>query len=229
VLSLRGQVIVAQVIVAAAHVAGPTARRVGWARILLVGAVALAGCSSSADPVLSPSVPSFSASTSRAAPTSTRATPALPADCGSLISSQNVDLALGKPLVGRIRGIVGVPEPKIKRLERVTCQYGLPDPPPPGPAPPVPLEISVARYADEASAAARLEDTVQAERARGAAPTTVPVGAVHGTVLVTPDRRLLVAASGAITLAVTLAPGIADDRTTDVLSDLGGRVLTAVT
>jgi hypothetical protein len=163
------------------------------------------------------------------APASTSAPPRLPTDCGSLISSQNVDLALGQPLVGRVRGITGVPEPKIKRLERFTCQYGLPDPPPPAAASQAPLEISVSRYADEGSAAARLNDTIESERARGAAPTTVPVGGVTGTVLVTPDRRLLVAASGPVTLAITLAPGIADDRAATVLADLGGRVLTAVT
>jgi hypothetical protein len=187
----------------------------------------LAGCGAQPSPTPQP-VPTFVTSTS-GAPTSTSAAPRLPADCAGLISSQNVDLALGKPLVGRVRGVVGVPEPKIKRLERVTCQYGLPDPPPAGAAPAAPLEISVSRYADEASAAARLNDTIESERARGAAPTTVPVGGVSGTVLVSADRRLLVAASGPITLAITLAPGIADDRITDVLSDLGGRVLTAVT
>ena len=194
---------------------------------MLGGLAGLAGCGAPPEPTPQP-VPTFSTSTS-GPPTSTSAAPRLPADCGGLISSQNVDLALGQPLVGRVRGIVGVPEPKIKRLERVTCQYGLPDPPPPGAAPPVPLEISVSRYADEASAAARLDDTIESERARGAAPTTVPVGGVTGTVLVSGDRRLLVAASGAITVAISLAPGIADDRTADVLSDLGGRVLTAVT
>jgi hypothetical protein len=111
-------------------------------------------------------------------------------------------------------------------LERLTCQYGLPDGPPP---PVVPLEVSVSRYADEASAAERVQDTIESERARGAAPTTVPVGPVSGTVLVSSDRRLVVAASGSLTLAVTLAPGIADDRVADVLSDIGGQVLTAVT
>jgi hypothetical protein len=186
----------------------------------------VAGCSS--PPVPSPPVPTFpSASTALA--TTTSAAPRLPVDCGGLITAQDVDLALGKPLVGRVRGVVGVPEPKINRLERVTCQYGLPETPPGAPAPPPPLEISVSRYADAASATARVNDTIEAERARGAAPSTVPVGGVSATVLVGADKRLLVAASGAITLAVTLAPGIADDRVADVLADLGGRVLTAVT
>jgi hypothetical protein len=190
--------------------------------------VALGGCSKPAPPV---PVPTFPSSTSASATVTTSARPTLPGDCASLLSSQNVDLALGAPLVGRVRGVIGVPEPKINRLERVTCQYGLPDatPVPGQPAAPVPLEVSVSRYSDEASATERVGDTVESERARGAAPTTVPVGPTTGTVLVTPDRRLLVASSGPITVAITLAPGLADDRIAEVLADLGGQVLTAVT
>lgn len=173
-------------------------------------------------------MPSFSSTTSAASATTIRAAPRLPADCSSLITTQNVDLVLGYPLVGRVRGIVGIPEPKINRLERVTCQYGLPDPPPPGQSP-VPLEISVSRYADEASAAARVNDTIESQRARGAAPSNVPVGGVNGTVLISADQRLLVAVAGPLTVAVSLAPGLADDRAADVLSDIGGQVITAVT
>ena len=134
---------------------------------------------------------------------------------------------LGRPLVGRVQAIVGVPEPKIKRLERFTCRYGLPEGPLP-PGQPIPLEVSLSRYADEASASERTTVTVEGERARGAAPSTVPVGPVDGTVLVASDRRLLVATSGVITLAITMAPGLADDRINDVLADLGGRVLATV-
>ena len=200
---------------------------VRWGVLAACAAAVLAGCSSPPPP--SPPVPTFSGPATSSAPATTPAGPQLPADCGGLITSQNVDLALGRPLVGRVRGVVGVPEPKINRLERVTCQYGLPEVPPPGPAPPVPLEISVSRYADEASAAERVNTTIETERAAGAAPSTVPVAGVTGTVLVSADKRLLVAVSGALTLAITLAPGLVDDRAADVLADLGGRVLTALT
>lgn len=197
-------------------------------RLLLVWScvLAVAGCSGPT-PVPSPTVPTLASTT----PTTTTAVRVakLPGDCGSLLTSQQVDLALGQPLVGRVRGIIGVPEPKINRLERLTCQYGLPDnAPPPGRPQPVPLEVSVSRYADDASAARRVDDTIESERAQGAAPSTVPVGPVTGTVLLRKDRRTLVAASGAVTLAVNIAPGLVDDRVADVLTDLGGRVLTAL-
>lgn len=191
--------------------------------------VTVPGCGS--DPQPPPAVPTFASSAtsaSAAAPT-TSAGPTLPGDCGSLLNTQNVDLALGAPLVGRVRAIIGVPEPTIKRLERVTCQYGLAEPVPGQPAAPVPLEVSVSRYADEASATERVGETVESERARGAAPSAVPVGPVQGTVLVSPDRRLLVAAVGPLTVAITLVPGLADDRVAEVLADLGGQVLTALT
>jgi hypothetical protein len=189
------------------------------------------GCSSGGAPEPEPTVPTFVSPTTAASSTATTsAGPSLPAECGALLNSQNVDLALGVPLVGRVRSIVGVPEPAIKRLERVTCQYGLPEAPPPAGQPvPVPLEISVSVYADEASATERVADTVQSERDRGAAPTTVPVGPAEGTVLVTADRRLLVASSGVHTVAVTILPGIVDDRVAAVLADIGGRVLTTIT
>ncbi len=202
---------------------------VGWALVVCALGV---GCTSGS-PAPEPTVPAFTsstdASTSSVAPTSTG--PRLPLECGALLNSQNVDLALGVPLVGRVRSIVGVPEPTISRLERLTCQYGLPEVPPPAgqPAPPIPLEVSVSVYADEAAATERVGETVQSERGRGAAPTTVSVGPVQGTVLVTTDRRLLVASSGVHTVAVTLAPGMVDDRVAAVLSDLGGRVLTTIT
>jgi len=162
---------------------------------------------------------------------STSTAPRFPESCGNLISTRDVDLAVGQPVVGRVRSIVGVPEPKIKRLARLTCQYGLPEQPPPAGAPPapVPLEISVSRYADDASATERMTATIESERARGAAPTTVPVAGATGTVLVTSERRMLVASTGTTTLAITLLPGLADDRTAEVLSELGGRVLIAVT
>lgn len=204
-------------------------RQLAVSMLVVACAVAVgSGCSSGGQPDPEPTVPTFASSTtatSSAAATSTG--PQLPADCGALLSSQNVDLALGVPLVGRVRSIVGVPEPKIDRLERLTCQYGLPDAPTPGQL--APLEVSVSIYANAAAATERVGDTVQSERGRGAAPTTVQVGPVEGTVLVTTDRRLLVAASEVYTVAVTLAPGLVDDRVATVLADLGGRVLTIVT
>ena len=197
-----------------------------WLAVLGTGLM-VAGCGGE-PPRPAPSVPTFSSPSTTAAPTTTAPpTRTLPADCGSLLATDQIDLVLGRPLVGRIQAITGIPEPKIKRLERFTCRYGLPDAPLP-PDAPIPLEVSVSRYADAASATERTTNTVESERARGAAPSSVPAGPVQGTVLVTPDRRLLVAANGPVTLAISMAPGVADDRLNDVMSELGGRVLTTV-
>jgi hypothetical protein len=198
-----------------------------WVPAALGMGLMAAGCGGE-PPRPAPSVPTFGSPSSTPAP-STTATPTrtLPADCGSLLPTVQIDLVLGRPMVGRVQGITGVAEPKIKRLERFTCRYGLPE----GPAPPdapIPIEVSVSRYADEASAKERVTETVESERARGAAPSAVPTGPVEGTVLVTPDRRLLVAANGTVTLAISMAPGVADDRLNEVMAELGGRVLTTV-
>lgn len=202
-------------------------RRLTACCALTVLCVLAAGCTSD-PPAAEPPVPTVPAqpSTTSAPPTSTG--PRLPSGCGSLLSTQEVDLALGRPLVGRVRSVVGVPEPAIGRLERVTCQYGLPEEALPA-GQQVPLEVSVSVYADEAAATERVDTTIESERSAGAAPSTVPVGPVEGTLLVSSGRRLLVAASAEITLAITIAPGLVDDRVADVLADLGGRVLTAVT
>jgi hypothetical protein len=187
----------------------------------------VAGCGGE-PPRPAPPVPTFSSTPSTTGPTTTAPpTRTLPADCGSLLPTDQIDLVLGRPLVGRIQAITGVAEPKIKRVERFTCRYGLPEGPLP-PNAPIPLEVSVSRYADEASATERVTETVESERARGAAPGSVPVGPVEGTVLVTPDRRLLVAANGPVTVAISMAPGVADDRLNEIMSELGGRVLTTV-
>lgn len=146
-----------------------------------------------------------------------------------MLSVQTIDVALGRPLVGRVRSIVGVPEPNINRTERLTCQYGLPEPPPPpGQASPVPMEVSISVYGDEASAQERVAATIDSERGRGATPSTVQVGPADGTLLVTADTRLLVAVDGPITLAISVAPGVADDRLEEVLADIGGQVLEAL-
>src|SRR5215204_4275092 len=139
--------------------------------MILIGA----GCGGT-PPQPAPSVPTFSSTSSSVTPTTTAGpTRALPADCGSLLPTAQIDLVLGRPLVGRVQAITGIAEPKIKRLERFTCRYGLPEGPLPEGAP-IPLEVSISRYADDASAAERLTDTVEAERARGAAPSEVPTG-----------------------------------------------------
>jgi hypothetical protein len=189
--------------------------------------VLVAGCGGE-PPRLAPTVPTFSSTSATAAPTTTAPpTRTLPPDCGSLLPTDQIDLVLGRPLVGRIQAITGIAEPKINRLERFTCRYGLPEGELP-PDAPIPLEVSVSRYADEASAAERVTDTIESERARGATPSSVPAGPVQGTVLVTPERRLLVAANGPVTLAISMAPGVADDRLNEVMTELGGRVLTTL-
>lgn len=184
-----------------------------------------AACTTQAQPTPEPTVPSFESTTGSAAPTTT-AGPRLAQECSGLVSVQTIDLALGAPIVGRTRSVVGVPEPGINRLERLTCQYGLPEPPPPPGTPVVPpLEISVSVYGDEASAQERIGATIEGERGRGAAPSTVQLGPADGTLLVTNDSRLLVAVDGPVTLAITVAPGVVDDRIADFMADLGGQIL----
>jgi hypothetical protein len=204
----------------------------GLACVLLAAA---AGCTATHQATPSPGVPTFAPSTSAASSTTARP---LPTDCQDLLPAGLLDAVLGKPLVGRIHSVTGVAEPNIGRVARLLCQFGLPDPPlpdptlPGAPAPPpgpVPLEIGISTYTDTARAQARLADTVQSERALGAAPTQVTLGGQPGLLLVRAGQWLLAASSSVYTLTITVAPGVLDDaRVPAVLADLGGRVLAAI-
>jgi hypothetical protein len=167
----------------------------------------LAGCTRSTpggSPTPSPTGSGSGSAT--ATPTPAPSAAALPDSCGDLLPILDLDQALGRPLLGRTDYIEGVPEPKIKRLGRVTCRYGIRTvlgkrPPPP------PLEVGVSAYADAAAATDRVETTVIASRSEGAGPRTVQVAGMAATALLG-KSPLLVFAVDTRTLAVTFGPGL---------------------
>ena len=143
---------------------------------MVVGAVALAsavGCSGGGgdDPAAAPSAPSAPpAATSAPTPTATP-TPRLPAGCEGLLPFTELDQALGRPLFGRTKAIVGQAQPNIGRTGRLTCHYGLPDN---GKGAP-PVEVGVSTYLDPKSAEDRVTATVAALRAGGGASSQTSV------------------------------------------------------
>jgi hypothetical protein len=183
---------------------------------LSVALALLAGCTRSgtnASPT--PSGTATGSATATATPTPSAAP--LPEACSEILPIVELDQALGKPLVGRTSYIRGVPEPKINRLGRVTCRYGMRPLPgnrtgPPG------VEAGVSVYTDAAAAEDRVEATVLAARSEGATPRPVKVAGKPATALLGPSP-LIVVADETRTVAITFAKGLVrGDPTTSLVA-----------
>ncbi|CAN5252528.1 hypothetical protein BH20ACT5_BH20ACT5_13170 [soil metagenome] len=138
----------------------------------------------------------------------------LPAGCPQLLSITEVDAALGVPMPGQISYIRGEPLPQINRTGRINCGYGIvigldgePDPPL--------LEVSVFTYSDAASAAERIEVTVESSLQAGDTRTQVTVGGLPGAVLTGVGDATLVFADRIRTYSLTLLPGVVPPESTD--------------
>jgi hypothetical protein len=140
------------------------------------------------------------ATSSAASPTPTP-TPNLPAGCDQLLPFTDLDQALGRPLFGQSRYVVGVAEPKIGRTGRVTCQFGLAA----NGRGPALLEVGVSTYKDADSATDRIAATVAALRANATSQKTASVAGQDATMIGTKTDYNLVVAQGDRTVAVTLS------------------------
>jgi hypothetical protein len=175
------------------------------ARLVLVGVAALAAACTSGGSDQSPAgaTPSTAAPTatgSAASPTPTP-TPNLPGGCDQLLPFTDLDQALGRPLFGQSRYVVGVAEPKIGRTGRVTCQFGVAA----NGRGPALLEVGVSTYKDADSATDRIAATVAALRANATSQKTASVAGQDATMIGTKTEYNLVVAQGNRTVAVTLS------------------------
>ena len=179
------------------------------AAVTLAAALALAGCSSSGSPAAPSATPSGSGTAGSGSPTpsATAAAAALPETCQGLLPLDDLDAALGTPLIGATIYIEGRAEPGINRTGRVTCRYGVRRLPGNKTSPPK-IEVGVSTYTDTASATKRVRVTVTGLREQGSRPSQVQVGGNPGTVLIGVGPALLVVATGTRTVAVSLYPGL---------------------
>ena len=175
-------------------------------------ALCIAGCTSDAkrapkasSSASSPTLTPPSSSTPSAPPSTTAR--ALAGDCSTILPLDQVETALGKPVVGHTAFIVNIPEPKIGQLARVNCRYGIGTSVKKGKrtiVPPPKVEVSVSLYSTDKQASARVADTVAAWRDSGARQIDVLVGPDDGTLLIGYGDPLLVVAHGQRTAAVTV-------------------------
>jgi hypothetical protein len=178
-----------------------------WRRLLLVGVtvLALAGCTSGGGGSGQPEAAATTSPPPSAEPTSTAPTPTptpnLPAGCDQLLPFTDLDHALGRPLFGQSRYVLGVAEPAIGRTGRVTCQYGLAA----NGRGPAMLEVGVSTYTDADSAKDRVAATVTALRAGALSQKTATVAGQQATMIGTKADYNLVVASGNRTVAITVS------------------------
>ena len=171
---------------------------------MLVGIAALTGACSSGG-----SGQSQAGATQTAAPTSTgpaasptpTPTPNLPAGCDQMLPFTDLDQALGRPLFGSSRYVLGVAEPSIGRTGRVTCQFGLQ----PNGGGAAPLEVGVSTYKDADSANERVAATVAALRSTATSQRGATVAGQQAVLIGTKKDNNLVVAQGDRTVAVTIA------------------------
>lgn len=206
---------------------------------LLVGALALAGCSKAAtkDPAKesassSPSTISSSSSASAASVTPS-AKPSVPVPaslggrCDDLLPVSTVDIALGRPVIGKTAFVLGVAEPNIGRLTYLNCRYGVQAPARGKPAPAPLVEIGISLYKSVQQAAVRVQGTIEDYRSHGATQTATVVDQFPGTVLLGYGSPTLVAAAGPRTVAVTIDAKLASGAPAKALAALAKAALDA--
>ncbi|HYU86443.1 MAG TPA: hypothetical protein VEK80_16690 [Kribbellaceae bacterium] len=196
---------------------------------LAVAAVLVAGCGQKSNGDGTPGTsagPSGTASggpSGSATPSASAAPAALPDGCGEVLSLDEIDSAVGRPVSGQTIYIKGKAEPKINRIGRVTCRYGVRKV---GNRTVVPLEVGVSSYSDEGSATSRIEFTVNDQRSHGATPIEVTLGDTKGTALLAAASALLIFAKGTTTVAISITKDVATgDKAKDTLTKLGTAVV----
>jgi len=174
------------------------------ARLVLVGIAALgAACTSggSDQPQAGATQTAAPTATSSAASPTPTPTPNLPGGCDQMIPFNELDQALGRPLFGQSRYVLGVAEPSIGRTGRVTCQFGLAA----NGRGPAPLEVGVSTYKDAESATERVAATVAALRSAATSQRSATVAGQQAVLIGTKTDNNLVVAQGDRTVAVTIA------------------------
>ena len=175
---------------------------------LILGLAACTSDGSGSEPPAaagSPTTSPASSATRSSTPTPTPA-PDLPAGCDAVLPFTDLDQALGRPLFGGSRYIVGVAQPSIGRTGRVTCQYGVPTTGK-GAAP---LEVGMSTYKDAVSATDRVAATIAGLRSGATSQQAVTVAGQPTTVIGYKTGVTAVLAQGERTLAVSVSRSISD-------------------
>ncbi|MEI4270924.1 hypothetical protein TEK04_04250 [Klenkia sp. LSe6-5] len=186
----------------------------------LAGVLVLGGCTGFAGtsaPATTSSVPSSAPSSATTASTTAATTAAaveLPATCTDLLSTAQLDAALGARLPGTSTYVVGLPEPSIGRTGRVTCGFGVtPATATAGASDPL-LEVSLLTYTDPGAATDRVAAVVAARQGQGVTAGSATVPGAQAVLFAGAADTTLVATLAERTVSLTLVPGLLDAAAT---------------
>ncbi|TCK24752.1 hypothetical protein [Pseudonocardia endophytica] len=213
--------------------AGRSTRRTRSGSLSLIALAALAvgvltGCSTaSGDPSIA--VPTFpAADPSRPAPGAAPIKIALPDDCARLMSVEQAGALFGQPLGAvNVKTVRGVPEPAVKRTERVACTYRATGQ---GDTGPVLYQLNIGRYSDAAAASAQWRSNTNAERSGAMSSKDLTVAGAPAVFVEQADESTLAVSYGVDTLTFVLpkaAPG-QNRSAAETLPDLAQRVIPAL-
>ena len=182
----------------------------------------LTGCSSDPDPT---AVPTFPGREQQGGPTTRpgNADGAIPDDCTRVITGDEIEAVLGLPLGSvRVRTILGVAAPSVRRTERTSCDYTIG----PGRGSPL-LDINVSGFVDDAAAAAQWRINSAAESGER---RDVPLGSASAVLVERRGESVLLVAHGAsnVTLVLPEQPLPGGRSPGEVLVDIALRVLPSV-
>lgn len=182
--------------------------------LLLVGAVtcslALSACTKAeqkASEATSSTVSSAPATSTTPTP---KPTPKVPTSfdgtCDTLLPASSINIAVGRPVIGKTAFIVGVAEADIGRTAYLNCRYGVSTATVAKKKVETTLvEVGLSLYKTPAQAAARVQNTVESYLNSGAIQQKTNVGSSVGTLLVGNGNPTLVVSSGIRTVAVTMS------------------------
>jgi hypothetical protein len=197
---------------------GRTARALLLAAALAMTAGAC-GTSYEAEPTALPTFPPAASSAEATAAVDDGRV--IPADCGRILPTGDLEAVMGLPLGSvAVRTTIGVPQPKVGRTERVSCRYtrsgdrgGRPL-----------LDINATAYRDAAAASAQWEVNVRAESGER---RDMPLGSAPGVFFDKPNQGVLMVAHSTSNLTLVLPdqPLPGDKSRADALVDLALRVL----
>ncbi|PSL57812.1 hypothetical protein B0I31_10123 [Saccharothrix carnea] len=150
----------------------------------------------------------------------------IPDDCELVVPVELFHQKLGRELPGELKTIIGIPEPSLGRTGKIDCYYAVPERKPIAAAPVI---IGLAAYTDAPTAAARVEESVTAERQEGATVREVDVGKKKGQFVSTKDERLVMGSLGKTTFVARAKLGVLpDDAIAGFLAALAQQAMTPV-
>jgi hypothetical protein len=205
---------------------GRTTLRAAVAGTLVVLTALLAlltGCSSGPAPTAVPTFPGPEQQEGGPTTGPGNADGAIPDDCTRVLAGDELEAVLGLPLGSvRVRTILGVAEPSVRRTERTSCGYTS------GPGRGIALlDINVSGFVDDAAAAAQWRINSAAESGER---RDVPLGSASAVLVERLGESVLLVAHGAsnVTLVLPEQPLPGGRSRGEVLVDIALRVLPSV-